>query len=544
MWAGWARTGDAMKNRRVGAIGTAMAALTAILLSACGGGDGAEGIQSVDEHKLQGYHVATLALPPAERGTLYDAVLLEVTEPGVHGLAWTLRDGSLPPGMELTEDGWVQGTPGSKGFYAFTVHVTDGLRAGTGRLAVAVDDFGVFVQSGLVTGDAWSGRDIKLRAAGHEGHVSYAVVTNDSGAQLLHADGAAGTVTYRPGWAGGNNAQDVIQAIDLANGRSHILALDVRPDPLANHTAEFGSTDVWYVNMNRKMGAHPYASDMHATLVQVGLRAPESYDMLGNEADRLAALWVRLEALRRLNELYRRNADGTAGPAGLPVSFPFEEPGPGYRKPAPGNWINGASNHYSEMSLLEGRPGGVVGTAFVDDGANTLHENNTTLGPERLGVFLNVLGTYFNAVYSHRALRTDPIDADDVEALRALLDGRPSPGGRYTLIRDAGRDFANALATVVAHEIGHSLGLEHTYGLSSNSIMSASATIGPGADPQFTPDDISRLSSRLPGPGRYGGRRSLHAGGASAAATMPAGGVRVCHGRKCNLVIRIPGDER
>jgi hypothetical protein len=132
----------------------------------------------------------------------------------------------------------------------------------------------------------------------------------------------------------------------------------------------------------------------------------------------------------------------------------------------------------------------------------------------------------FNIAYGN-PLVANPVDDGDVDALRALLYELPNPGGRYLALRNVGRGFARSLAAVVAHEIGHSLGLPHNGQPETGAIMNSSATIHPTATYDFTADNVAALQSALPGPGRSGGQQSLkpgtHAGG---------GGVVVC---RCRL---------
>src|SRR5205814_1952604 len=74
-----------------------------------------------------------------------------------------------------------------------------------------------------------------------------------------------------------------------------------------------------------------------------------------------------------------------------------------------------------------------------------------------LGVFVDEIVYYFNSSYSNTQLPANPVGASDVAALKALLYGTASPGGRYTEIRRVGEGLGRTMAAVAAHEIGHSL---------------------------------------------------------------------------------------
>jgi hypothetical protein len=67
--------------------------------------------------------VTTYALPSATFGASYSATLS--ASGGTPPYSWAIVGGSLPPGLSLSSNGAITGTPSSTGSYDFTVQVTD-----------------------------------------------------------------------------------------------------------------------------------------------------------------------------------------------------------------------------------------------------------------------------------------------------------------------------------------------------------------------------------------------------------------------------------
>jgi hypothetical protein len=459
--------------------------------------------------------ITTTELPEAKVEGVYPPTQLGASG-ALAPVSWRLTAGELPPGLTLSTAGVVSGQAQCTGIYPFTVEATDGLTSASRCLALAVDTFGTSMD-GLNFGEAWAGEPITLDAVGCTSPTTFEVVRNDSGGAFDHLDEAAGRAVWVPG--GNVPAADLIRVTDTESGAVSEVEVAVVAHPAPHYVAEFGSTDVWYVNASHGFGPHGLPRDWDDALVMVGLRSTSYVPTL---ADEMASWLVRRRLLATLNVLFGRNEDGTRGD-GVAISFPFKRPKAPYTAPLPGTWATGAPGRYNVMSLVHGSNRSIAGFAFQDGVTNERVENDTTSAdhPE-LGVHVNQIAYFFNAGYQNNTLPYEPVSPADEPILRALIHGDACSGARAEMLQWVIQGLGESLAGVVAHEIGHSLGLEHTTPSVPTSIMGSSSAISPYAKLRFVTSDMDQLRSILPGPGRMGGSQK------TGDASLPPGGIAAC----------------
>ena len=73
-------------------------------------------------------------------GYLGESYSASITSSGATPVAYALQKGSLPPGLTLSEDGTIGGTPTQVGTYSFTINATNSYGTGTRDLTLTVTD--------------------------------------------------------------------------------------------------------------------------------------------------------------------------------------------------------------------------------------------------------------------------------------------------------------------------------------------------------------------------------------------------------------------
>ncbi|MGE0713187.1 MAG: pre-peptidase C-terminal domain-containing protein [Planctomycetota bacterium] len=240
------------------------------------------------------------------------------------------------------------------------------------------------------------------------------------------------------------------------------------PDPSRFRTR--AGTDPWQIDFTLR--ADLFAQDLSAH----GLASGDA------DTDRLMRERVIEGLLSHLARKYRQDADGrpVAG-ASWKVSF------------TSGTLSGRAGRDYSREAVggTHKDGSGTLGVSYLDPGSRR-KEDNATLG--ELGIFsASIWGRD-----SRLSPALSPADKRFLDGSYLLGDGSASDDRRMRRIREVADDWAHALAVVTAHEVGHSVGLDHDESdprgimqpALSRSVLSDDAT-------QFAPASAQTLTTNL-----------------------------------------------
>jgi hypothetical protein len=464
-----------------------IASAAVALLTACGGGGGGGGSGQVSTD----FEIVTQAVAPGNVGRPFFQRLQ--ARGGTPPYAWWVSSSGapLPDGVGLTTDGVLAGTPETTASGTVVIVAQDA--RGAFDLMSAPFEVRDIVIAPSAPAAVPPGTTLAFSASGGAASYSFTFSANSTGA-TLSPDGA-----YT---AGGNAGVDVLRATD-SDGFFDEVAVTVGDDPFIGFRPNWGATDVWWIDWDVVYDPDPtYASDFDQALVSLGLRHASSTDAVGTEEDRLARMLVIRRALGHLSTFYGNGFDGSPRPGGLSISFVGPAGTATGTSPAPGGVFAPGGTRYNTICTRYGDTGSVVGTAWYDAGNADIEHDCGNPGGIALGVFVNrILGPYL--LNYGNPLAGSPIRPDDVSRLGPLLLGEPPADARAQTLASVADSFGRVVAAVLAHEIGHSLGLAHSSpSQGPGDLMNASLSVSPGVVYAFNPGHWATLLSNLPGPNR------------------------------------------
>jgi len=459
-----------------------------LTLTACGGGgDGG------DPPALSGpVSIATASLEQGNVGLVYSQAL-QATGGNGNFSWWVSASGdNLPSGLTLTPNGQIIGTPTNAAVRSVVLVAQDSsANLATRTLLLETRDISI---AGASAGAVALGASLQLSAGGGSASYSFSLSGNTSG----------GSITPTGSYLAGNgNGVDVVRATD-ADGFYDEITITVGQDPFVGFIARWGTSDVWHIGWDEVHDPTPtYASDLDEVLVDLGLRDAASTGVSGTSADDLARAFVIRRTLGHVSTFYGNTFDGEPSVNGIAISI-VKPSGPTQgTTPAPGDFDAAGTLRYSTICVRYADTGGTVGRAYLDvNNPRVEHNCGGESGGLALGVFVNRLVGPYRSAYGS-GVTNNPVGASDVAGLQAMLLGDAPVGAREQAIFNAVDGFARSLAAVLAHEIGHSLGLDHApAGSSSGDIMRGTLSLGPSISYAFNAQHWAQLETSLPGPNR------------------------------------------
>lgn len=217
--------------------------------------------------------ITTSSLPSAEVGVVYPNTTLTANG-GQPPYSWSSSSGALPPGLGLSGNGKISGTPTTAGSYTFTVTVADNNtppQTANATLSITIQPRPSITATSLPNGQVNAAYSSSVSASGGVQPYSFSVATGSLPQGLTLA--SSGAITGTPASAGTSNFTLMVTDANGATA-TQAFALTINPPPLSITTASLpaGTVNVRYSQgITASGGTPPYSYSLAAGFLPQGL---------------------------------------------------------------------------------------------------------------------------------------------------------------------------------------------------------------------------------------------------------------------------------
>lgn len=194
--------------------------------------------------------ITTTSLPVGARGLGYSSALQATGGAGTH--VWSLASGSLPPGLSLSSQGLISGTPTTAGSYTFTPQVTAGTVATRSLTLTVANELSITTDT-LPSGATLAAYSTTFAASGG---TSYAWAVTDGSLPAGLALSSAGALTGTPTTAGASSfTVTVTDNFGRTESQAYTLVVSASP-PLTITTSAVpeGEVGIAYTDLVQASG--------------------------------------------------------------------------------------------------------------------------------------------------------------------------------------------------------------------------------------------------------------------------------------------------
>jgi len=211
--------------------------------------------------------IITTTLPNGLLGTAYNQTL---TATGTAPITWSVINGNLPNGLNLSGAGIISGTPTEVGTFNFTVQATNSAGSDTKTLSISVLESPTIITTTLPSGTTGTAYNTQLAATGTS-PVTWSLASGNLPTGLTLYSG--GTISGTPTTVGTFNF--IIQASNSAGSDTKSLSISITTSTIAptitTTTLPDGKTDTAYSAQLEATGTTPISWALTSGNLPAGL---------------------------------------------------------------------------------------------------------------------------------------------------------------------------------------------------------------------------------------------------------------------------------